>query len=239
MEKNIKIIMMEPLYQINLGYVARVAANFGAKNLYLVNPRCNYKGKEAIKYSKHAFPLLKKAKIYKSLDAAVKGSTIVVGTTGLWHKSDDSFFNVYTADKINQFTRKQKEIALIVGRDDIGLTKDELKKCDFSIFIPANRQYPILNISHALAILLYELNKEKFGEDAGLERFYADNKSMEGLVRLFSNSIKERSNIKNKKAVTFAFEHVLKRSRPTRKEINAISIALSNKYKTEKIRKRN
>ncbi|MFI5412466.1 MAG: RNA methyltransferase [Candidatus Micrarchaeales archaeon] len=230
---DIKIVMVEPLYQINLGYVARVANNFGIKKLNLVKPRCNYKGKEAIKYSKHAVSLLNSAKIYKSIEDSVKDCDVVVGTTGMWHKSNDSFFNVYTLNKAKSFLKKRKRVALLIGRDDIGLTKDELKMCDLTIFVPTDKNYSVLNISHALGIILYELTKERLSKEISLEWFYADRKSIDGITKLFWKFIKNREEIRNKKAVLFAFKHVIKRSNPTRKEINAISVALSDKRKTK------
>lgn len=234
MTESIKVILVEPLYQINLGYAARVLSNFGLDNLNIVKPRCDYKGKEAVKYSKHAVQLLKKAKIYKSIDDAVKGSGIIVGTTGLWHKSDGSFFNVYSLSKAKSFIKKGKKVALLIGRDDIGLTKEELKKCDLTIFIPTDKEYSVLNISHALAILLYELRKENLEKDSGFPGMYADEKSIQGIRQLFWNSIKDRKDIRDKKAVLSAFEHVVKRSAPTKKELNAISVALSDKQKRKK-----
>ncbi len=234
MQDAIKVILVEPLYQINLGYIARVAGNFGVKRISIVSPRCNYKGKEAIKYSKHAFGLLKSAKIYKSIDAATKGSDLVVGTTGLWHKSDDSFFNAYPPEKARGFLKRRKSISLLIGRDDIGLTKDELKKCDLTIVVPTSKDYPVLNISHALAVILYEANKENLEKEHGYPGMYANDAQIQGIGKLFWKSIKERKDIRNKKAVLFAFEHVIRRSNPTRKELNAVSIALSGMSKITK-----
>ncbi len=236
MRKNIKVVLVEPLYQINLGYIARAMGNFGIGDLSLVNPRCNHNGKEAIKYSKHAFPILKKAKVCKSIDDAVKGSTIVVGTTGLWHKSNASFFNVYTLSKAKKALRSGK-IALLIGRDDTGLTKEELQKCDLTIFIPADKGYPILNISHALAIILYELRKEELENDTDFSRAYAGEEQIKGMSALFWRSIKNRTDIRDKKAVMFAFDHVARRSMITKKEINAISIALSKGGKKKSVNK--
>lgn len=233
MKDNIKVVLVEPLYQINLGYVARVMGNFGMKNLSMVNPRCNYNGKEAIKYSKHAFPILKKAKVYKSINDAVKGSNLVVGTTGLWHKSNASFFNVYTLSKAKKTLRNGK-ITILIGRDDIGLTKEELQKCDLTIFVPTDKDYSVLNISHALAIILYELKKEELEKENNLSWAYADEKHINGIDNLFWKSIKDREDIRDKKAVMFAFDHVIRRSMITKKEINAISIALTDSIEKKK-----
>lgn len=237
MAKEIRIVLVEPLYQINLGYIARVMGNFGLDKLYLVNPRCDYRGAEALKYSKHASSILKGAKVSDSIEEAVKGSSIVVGTTGLWRKSNAAFFNVYALQEAHRFV-KNNSIALLIGRDDTGLTKEELRKCDLTIFIPTDKSYPVLNISHALAIILYELRKEHSGETTAMSRAYADSRSINGMKALLWKSIKGRRDIRDKKAVMFAFEHVINRSSATKKELNAIAIALSNGIKTKEKGKR-
>ena len=63
----LKVAVMEPKYQQNLGYIARVCRNFGVDTLVLINPRCDHKGKEAIKYSKHAADILKGARVLKRI----------------------------------------------------------------------------------------------------------------------------------------------------------------------------
>ena len=229
--------MVEPLYQINLGYAARAMKNFGITKMNIVAPRCRHTGKDAIKYSKHAAQILKSARLYKSIDAATSDCDIVIGTTGIWHKSNGAFFNVYDIERAKSFVRKGKRVALLIGRDDTGLTKAELKGCDLTIFIPTDKEYTVLNVSHALAIILYELTKEK--ENQGPSWQYADKRSVEGIVALFGSMIENNKNIRDKSAVISAFTHVIKRSSPTRKELNALSIALAPErdIKTKRNRK--
>ena len=50
-------------------------------------------------------------------------------------------------------------LTLVFGREDFGLLNEELRKCDFIVHIPANPAYPVLNLSHAVAVILYELSK--------------------------------------------------------------------------------
>src|SRR5271155_2280731 len=93
-----EIAVMEPKYQINLGYIARVSKNFGISGLILINPRCNYKGKEAIKYSKHAVDLLKKATIIKNIKELK--AEMLIGSTGVAHKTNASYYNLYPLDRV-------------------------------------------------------------------------------------------------------------------------------------------
>ena len=75
-----KIIIVEPRYQINLGYIARVSKNFGVRKLFLVKPRVKI-GQRAIMFSKHAKNLLLDAKIYGDFDSAIKDCDALIGTT--------------------------------------------------------------------------------------------------------------------------------------------------------------
>ncbi|MDE1870963.1 MAG: RNA methyltransferase [Candidatus Micrarchaeota archaeon] len=221
----IEVAIMEPKYQINLGHMARVSKNFGVKRLILINPRCNHRGKLAIKYSKHARELLEKASVLKHL--GVKGNSFIIGTTGIWHKTGDSFYNVYSLVQLTAMARRsasaRKKVIVLMGRDDTGLSKSELRMCDATVCIGADRKYPILNISHALAIILHALRAN--GDTA--QKMQADYEYQERLFSLFAALVKGNPRIRDKESVKMAFRHVIKRSVPTRKEINALSIALA------------
>jgi TrmH family RNA methyltransferase len=233
MTESVRVVLVEPKYQINLGYIARALKNFGMGRLYIVNPRCDHNGKTAIKYAKHAHDLLENAAICRSIKEATKG-TVVVGTTAIWHKSHRSFLNVYSAEKAASMYSSQK-VSILIGRDDTGLTKEELSECSANIFINANRDYPVLNISHALAIILYEFTKDRMKrEHAHMGRFFATSEEKERAFELFRRLIRARKDIKRKDAVLRAFRHVIDRSVPTRKEINALAIALSDKTSKER-----
>ena len=224
---SIKVILVEPLYQINLGYIARVSKNFGVKRLCMVRPRCNHKGAQAIKYAKHARELLLGAKICDSIAKETAGS-LVIGTTAVWKKAGGAFHNVYTLDKaLEMMGRHRGRISLLIGRDDTGLTKEELSMCDATVFIPTEEAYPALNISHALAILLYSLTKTRMPREAGFQRMYASSEDIRMLERLFAMLISHRHDIRDKRAVAMAFSHLIARASPTKKELRALSIALS------------
>jgi tRNA/rRNA methyltransferase len=229
MEQKIRVVMVEPKYQQNLGYVARVMKNFGTTDLVLVNPRINHKGGQAIRYSKHAKELLMKAKIAKSLRSASKG--FVVGTTGMWRKADSSFYNISSLSGLRKRPawKSSRQLTIVLGRDDIGLTKEELRDCDALVFIGTSEEYPVLNISHALAIMLYEFTMPGFAKRYDFSSYYADDKYQKRLIGLFDAFIEKNASIRDKKAVSGAFRRVLNRSAPTKMEINAIAVALSRK----------
>ncbi|MGP8319794.1 MAG: RNA methyltransferase [Methanosarcinaceae archaeon] len=164
MSLDIKIVLVEPLYQGNVGSVTRVMKNFGFSDLVLVNP-CKLEG-EARAMSSHAVDVLESARITSSFAEAVKDASIVIGTTGI------------TGSKINEHTRmpyytprelKEKltgisgKVAILFGREDKGFNNDELRSCDMILTIPTSDVYPIMNLSHATGIVLYELSDIKTG----------------------------------------------------------------------------
>ena len=224
----IRVVAVEPLYQINLGYIARISMNFGVKELYLVRPRCRISGNQAIKYSKHARELLESATISKSIEDSIRG-TFSIGTTGIWRKSKSSFRNVFTPDKLCGLVKKNgiKRISIVLGRDDTGLGSEEMRLFDAVSFIPAEDKYPVLNISHALAIMLYSLRSSEYAPTYALERFYASEKEIGALEGAFGRFLKKSRTVRDKKAVLSAMKHLLKRANPSKKEVNALHAAFS------------
>ena len=230
----IEVAVMGPKYQVNLGHIARVSKNFGVERLILVNPRCDYLGKQAIKYSKHARNMLESARILRSLKSI--DGCFVVGTTGIAHKTGDSFYNLYSLEKVRRMAIRAasagKRVVLLLGRDDTGLSKDELRLCDATVFIGASKEYPILNISHALAIMLHAMHTNgKIPKGV-----YADPAYQKRVLELFARLVDANPRIRDRRSVKMAFRHVLGRAMPTRKEINALSIAFAMPSKAKRKR---
>ena len=152
------VVLVEPLNDGNVGAVARSMKNFGLEELYLVRP-CAI-GEEATKRAMHGIDILKKAETVFDEEEALKGATFVAATSGVSTTNDKHFNRI--ALTARDFAEKIRDVdgtvALLFGREDFGLDKEIIKKCDFLVTIPANPAYSILNISHAAAILFYELH---------------------------------------------------------------------------------
>ena len=223
----LKIIIVEPKYQMNAGYIARIAKNFGVKKLFFVNPRANLNGKKAVMFSKHGADLLKSAKVYGTFEQAIRGCDVIVGTTGIWRKKE-RFEKEYklkdVISKIRKEYTKDAVVGLVVGRDDTGLNREELEKCDILAHIPSNPLYPSLNISHALAIMLYIMTEGGFkgyeapkGEEPRLEEF-------DTLMRVFEEMTSGKR-IREKKNVRNIFAKMVRKSQPSRNELHAMITA--------------
>ncbi|RLG75664.1 MAG: RNA methyltransferase [Thermoprotei archaeon] len=153
---HIKIVLVEPEGEINVGLVARTMKNFGFKDLVIVNPK--FPLENAKKYASHGVDVLENAKIVTVLDEALKNSSLVVVTSCKVSSGDDI---LRTALTLKEFVKKIADyegvITLVFGRESIGLKREEIEKGDILLTIPASKDYPSLNLSHAVAITLYEI----------------------------------------------------------------------------------
>jgi tRNA/rRNA methyltransferase len=156
---SIRVVLVEPLYEGNVGSVCRVMKNFGFKDLVLVKP-CPL-GDFSKAMAMHAQDLLAAARIVDSFDEAIKGADVVVATTGKPGAHMDSHVrNPYYNPKELRAMLKESSgtVALVFGREDCGLVNDILEHCDIVAYIPASTEYPIMNLSQAVAIFMYELS---------------------------------------------------------------------------------
>jgi TrmH family RNA methyltransferase len=155
----VRIVLVGPKTEGNVGAIARSMANFGLDELYLVSP-CEI-GDEAYRRSKHGSRVLKDAKTVDTLGEATDGCFLVVGTSGIVTRGEKNYARIPItvsefADRMDGYDEKA---AILFGPEDTGLLQDELAMCDVLITIPASDSYPVLNISHAAAIVMYELSR--------------------------------------------------------------------------------
>lgn len=156
------VILVEIEYPINLGSIARVMKNFGVKELILVNPQVSPDDKTAKKFAVHAVDVLENAKIVKTLDEALEMVDLAVGTSGI---AGGDYIPERTPITPEEFAKRaflyEGKIGLIFGRESRGLDNEELKKLDFTVTIPTSDEYPVMNLSHAVAVILYEVYRQR------------------------------------------------------------------------------
>ena len=160
-----RVVLVEPLYQGNVGSVTRAMKNFGFSDLLLVNP-CKLEG-EARAMSSHARDILANARIVTTLEEAIDDCSIVIGTTGISGSRFDLHLRVpgYSPVEIKERLKGMDgRVAILFGREDHGFTREELKKCDLIMTIPTSGIYPVMNLSHAVAVVLYEFNDIEVGD---------------------------------------------------------------------------
>lgn len=204
-----KIILVGTEYPMNLGYCARVLANFGYQEMHIVKPKAKV-GKTAIMYAKHGRALLENARTYANLEEAVKDCKFVVGTTGVLKRGKKTLRNPLNLEQFIERTRKREgRFAVLFGREGIGLTSDEISRCDLLVSIPADRRYPVLNLSHALAIVLYGVSRTR---EYGLIK-HAKSREKEELIKTFSEITDFfRPQLRNPEKIKVAFRRVVGRA---------------------------
>lgn len=156
---NISIVMVEPQSPGNIGMACRAMKNMGLSRLRLVKG-CDRFHPESLKFAVSAKDLLEQAEVYDDLPSALADCTLTVGTTrrhGKYRQEILSPPEVSTLLKAHATPGCQA--AIVFGREDSGLTTDELSLCRWHATIPSAAEYGSLNLSQAVLIFCYELGK--------------------------------------------------------------------------------
>ncbi len=155
---DIDIVLVSPLYEGNVGFAARVMKNFGFFRLVLVDP-CPI-GDEARARAAHATDVLDHAELCTIEDIFAR-SNIVIATTGSVSKSVCTPMRMpfFTPEELREHIKTiDGRVSILFGRENWGLSNDEVKRSDIICTIPTTEEYPILNLSHAVGVLCYELS---------------------------------------------------------------------------------
>jgi tRNA/rRNA methyltransferase len=165
---NLRIVLVEPMYDGNIGSVARSMKNFGFDQLVLVNP-CRIED-FGLGMASHAKDILEKAKVVDSIEEAIDGAGLVVGTTGKRLGEGHKHLRLHIrepwitpAQLAEKLDAKDGVVALLLGRENWGLTNEELCLCNLLVSIPTSESYPVMNVAHAATIILYELSQVEHG----------------------------------------------------------------------------
>ena len=158
----IQLVLVEPAGPLNVGSVARLCANFGIDGLRLVAPRCDPLGDEARRMAVHGVGMLERAPIYPSLAAAIADCSRVVATSG--RGEGEPLPPSPPGAALRWLLRADDDAspcqpsALVFGREDRGLSNDELLQAGRILQIATGPAYASLNLSHAVAVVLHELH---------------------------------------------------------------------------------
>jgi len=162
----LELVLVRPKEDGNVGAVARLAKNFGVDRISIVRPRAAL-GQEARRRAMAGLPLLKSARVVDSFDAAVADCDLVVGTTDLsTGRSTQYLRRSVSPERLGEIVRPiVGRVAVVFGPEDNGLDRPQLHRCDLLVHIPARREFPTLNLSHAAAIVLYAIHRAQGTEN--------------------------------------------------------------------------
>jgi tRNA/rRNA methyltransferase len=166
----ISVVLFETEATGNIGSIARSMKNFALKNLIIINPKCPITT-ETYGFAMHGKEILERAKILtiskvdyiKNLQDLFKEYHLVVATSGKLANYKNIARVPIFVDEFEFPSLEENEIfkmAIIFGRESVGLTVEEIQFADLLMTIPANPDYPIMNLSHAAAVIFFTLYKK-------------------------------------------------------------------------------
>lgn len=173
------VVLVRPQLPENIGMVSRVMNNFGFKELILVNPRKNWLNTKSINSAKKSEFILQNAKVYNSLDEALKKFSFVISTTNRnrdLEKNTTSSFN-----RLFKIIPSYKKIAFIFGPESSGLSNEDLRLTDLIFTINTNNNSNSLNLSHAVSIMchnFFEFDKIKLKNNQKINKNIANKEEL-------------------------------------------------------------
>lgn len=237
MLENIKIILVNTSHTGNIGSAARAMKTMGLSNLCLVDPVSPPDGKSSA-LAAGAGDVLANAQIVSTLEEAVAGCGLVVGTsarsrTHSWPMLEPRECGVKLISEVPKYP-----VALVFGRENNGLTNEELQQCHFHVCIPANPEYSSLNLAAAVQTLCYEvrmawLNRE---QHPVVEKEYPLNDDLERFYVHLEDTLNETGFIvKNHPGVVMTkLRRLFNRARPEAQELNILRGILASVNKVSK-----
>ena len=158
-KKLLKVILVEPAGTLNIGSVARLCENFGVNELRLVSPKCNHLAQESKKMAVKGLKILEEAQTYEELNSALSDCSRIIATCGRKEHGEIPLNSNQEALLWATESKREEKIALVFGREDRGLSNEELLKANKVISLNTSKKYPSLNLSHAVAIVLHQLSQ--------------------------------------------------------------------------------
>ena len=162
----VRVVLVDTKHGGNIGGAARAIKNMGLNQLWLVSPK-EYPSDRAVWRAANALDILDGAIVVDSLDEAVAGCGLVVGTSARDRRIPWPLLNPRECGRRVVSEARQHEAAIVFGREDRGLTNEELHKCTYHVHIPANPDYSSLNLAAAVQVLCYEIRMAALENESG------------------------------------------------------------------------
>lgn len=155
--QQIRIVMVNTTLPANIGAAARAMKTMGLSQLVLVDPKAFPHG-DATALASGAADVLQQAQVVETLEQAIGDCQLVFGTSARSRTIPWPLLEARPATALaHQAATQQQQIAIVFGREDRGLTNEELALCNYHLTIPVNPEYGVLNVSAAIQVICYEL----------------------------------------------------------------------------------
>lgn len=223
--KQARIILINTSHPGNIGAAARAMKNMGLNQLCLVDPQ-NFPSAEATARASGADDLLSGAHCFETLDEAIADSVLVIGASARSRTLPVPLLDPRRCAKLVQKQQDAGEVSILFGRERTGLTNEEMDRCHYLVQIPANPEYPSLNVAAAVQVIAYEL-KVASGDQmnaAETQTDYATAKQMEQFYEHLEETLVhlEFLDPKNPKHLMRRLRRLFGRARPDQNEINIL-----------------
>lgn len=227
---NIDIIFVCPRVPENIGLAARTLKNTGFKKLKLVQPELSAK---AFETAKRARDLLEKSPVYESLAGAGENCKFLFGTT----RRRREYVPVYefraVLPRIIEIAVKNR-VGIVFGREDFGLSSQELDQCHGAFFLPSDPDFSSYNLAVSAGIICYEIFNYTDGIFPAKTLDFASMKEVDALTRLIKDRLTLSFGLKKGEALTNFLKRLFLRTMLTQKERKVLWEVFSRVTKGER-----
>ncbi|GAB6147612.1 RNA methyltransferase [Stetteria hydrogenophila] len=220
----VRLVLVGVEGEVNLGYIARLADNFDVDELVLVKPSASVEG--ALRFAAKAKARLEGALVASTLREALEGASLSACTSAVAREDDVARVPADPRELASIALAAGGTVAVVFGRESTGLTREEIAECDLLVTIPASEGYPTLNLSNAVAIVLYELFRARRLREAPPRRM-AGRGRVELLLRYASQLASSAGDPVRAWQAVEALRRILYRAVATEVEVERLAYLLS------------
>jgi len=236
----IRIVLINTTHPGNIGATARAMKVMGLKQLHLVTPK-TFPCAEATALASGADDILHQARVHDSLDPALEGCSLVLGTSARIRSLSMPQMDMRSASESALAEHTDQDIAILFGRERYGLTNDEIQRCHQLVHIDTNPEFGSLNLAQAVQVMAYELRMALLDDkkvliepvdyvpvDAGqMERFFVHLEETLLDIRFL--------NPDQPKRLMMRLRRLFNRARPDHNEINILRGILAASQKSASV----
>ena len=190
--EGLRVVLVRSRNPLNIGAVARAMTNFGFVRLRVVQPY-DVAFRDA-RSAVEAEPVLTAAEEFATVAEAVADCSLVVGTAeGRGRAPEEPLQRLeLVAAEVAEAMRRGAKVAVLFGSEKTGLSNDDLARCQRVLRIPTETEQPSMNLGQAVAVVLYELVRQREAEPAEASAPMASAGDRERLIALLTEMV-ERS----------------------------------------------
>ena len=191
----LRIVLVEPNHPGNIGGAARAMKVMGLTRLAMIRPQ-RYPDPQAEWRAAGALDVLDGAQLFDSVEEAIADCQLVIGTSTRSRRIPWPEVDARGAARRIIDEAPGQQVAILFGREASGLTNDELQRCHVHLLIPANPEYPSLNLAMAVQIVCYELYQYALADSGGAsvtawDREPATSAQLESLIEHWDDVLEE------------------------------------------------